>query len=288
MTRLWQAKFSLSQSALTALEPLLLEHFETVTTLLNNSGTWDVEVILTEADNPQNFTAQLHQLANLVGVAVADPTLEKMPETDWLQHVYQQLAPINLGRFFVHGSHYKDGVPEGKIPLLIEAATAFGTGSHPTTATCMLALDGLISTGLKPQKVLDMGCGSGILAVAAAKAFNISVVAIDNDPEAERMTLNAALENSVTLHVACGDGFNTPLVAQHGPYDLIMANILASPIIAMAPALCAQLAPQSYTIFSGFLAEHADDVAQVYATHGLQVQDQYERGDWAALVLKKA
>jgi ribosomal protein L11 methyltransferase len=290
MTRVWQAKFTLSQAGLTALEPMLLEHFQTVTTLLNNMGTWDIEVILTEEEHPEDFAKNLHSLAQNVGVTVADPVVTQIPETDWLQHVYQQLAPITLGRFFVHGEHYTDGTPDGKIPLRIEAATAFGTGSHPTTATCMLALDGLAQSGVTPSSVLDMGCGSGILAVAAAKVFNVPVVAIDNDPEATRMTNHAGIENNVgsQLVVACGDGFNTPAVAQHGPYDLIMANILATPIIAMAPALVAQLAPQAYMIFSGFLAEHANDVAAAYAPFGCVVQDQYERGDWAALVLKKA
>lgn len=287
MTRVWQATFTLSQSALSALEPLLLEHFETVTTLLNDMGTWDVQVILTEEEEPQNFSEKLHALAGMVGVAVADPVIEQMPETDWLKHVYQQLAPMTLGRFFVHGEHYTDGTPEGKVPLLIEAATAFGTGGHPTTATCMLALDGLAQTGVSPKTVLDMGCGSGILAVAAAKIFDATVVAVDNDVEAERMTQHAAAQNNVVLHVACGDGFNTPLVAEHGPYELIMANILATPIIAMAPALTAQLATQAYMIFSGFLTEHADDVVKAYETYGCVVQDQYERGDWAALVMKK-
>lgn len=213
---------------------------------------------------------------------------EKLPETDWLQHVHDNFPPVTAGRFFIYGSHYDGAPPENLVPLKIDAATAFGSGEHETTKGCMMAFDNLAAAGNDFKNALDMGCGSGILGIALMKIWpQVTVTAIDIDPESIIVTKRHANMNGVTLTAAAGDGYNAPEVPAHAPYDIIAANILAGPLIAMAPDLYRSLRPGGYAVLSGLLARQEKDVIAAHEAQGLELFDTIRLGDWRALVMRR-
>jgi ribosomal protein L11 methyltransferase len=177
---------------------------------------------------------------------------EAVADVDWLQQVHRDFPPIALGRFFVYGSHYVGAMPKNKIALNIDAATAFGSGEHETTKACLMALELLHD---KPcAKALDMGCGSGILALAIKKLWpDAAVLAVDIDPESVRVTKRHADMNDADVMAVAGDGYAAKEVGAAAVYDLITANILAGPLIAMAPDLNRVLKPGGFAVLSGLL-----------------------------------
>lgn len=218
-----------------------------------------------------------------------DIIAEKLPEKDWLRHVHENFPPIKTNRFFIYGSHYTGEKPGGLIPLQIDAATAFGSGEHETTRGCLQALEQLQKEH-KFENGLDMGCGSGILAIGLTKLWpDMRVTAIDIDPESVTVTRRHAAMNGVSgkIRAAAGDGYHVPLVAQNAPYDVITANILANPLIEMAPELAKVLRPGSYAILSGLLARQKAEVVAAHEKLGLRLVREEQLGDWRALVLQR-
>ena len=221
-----------------------------------------------------------------------DISIEKTPDIDWLQKVYEEFKPFSIGPFFIHGSHYEDDIPNGQIALQIDAATAFGSGEHETTSGCLKAMLDLKGKGVCPWNILDMGTGSGILAIAAWKLWQSPILAVDNDPESIVVTNRHAGMNGLTIDKTCllsdcGDGFNTPIVTKKKPYELILANILAGPVIEMAPALVSTLDDNGYVVLSGMLTEQVNLVASAYEGEGLTYKKQYDIGEWTTLVMQK-
>lgn len=224
------------------------------------------------------------------------PIVEETPQENWLQKCYREFPPFSIGPFYIYGSHH-EGRPEGEVPegltgLLIDATTAFGSGEHETTKGCMQALLDLKGKGVCPWNILDMGTGSGILALAAWKLWKAPVLAVDNDDEAVRVTERHAEMNGVTvgrgsLLGACGDGFKTKIVDTQKPYELIIMNILAGPVIEMAPEAVRVLDENGYVILSGMLREQSDLVASAYEGLGLVLTGRYDLGEWTSLVLQK-
>ena len=245
-------------------------------------GPPDLDAILACIKNAEN-----------IQLATSDLTVEKLPETDWLRHVHENFPPVTIGRFFVYGSHVTETAPAGLIPLKIDAATAFGSGEHETTKGCMLAFDWILAKGdlpNQPPKSLDMGCGSGILGIAITKVWpNARIIAIDIDPESVIVTQRHAAMNGASdaLLSAAGDGYNTPLCQQNAPYDLIAANILAGPLIAMAGQLNDVLKKGGYAVLSGLLGRQEAEVTAAHTALGLKLQHSIALGDWRALVLQK-
>lgn len=226
-----------------------------------------------------------------LGLAVCADMInvEKLPEMDWLQHVHDNFPPVTLGRFFIYGSHFNGEKPAGLIPLCIDAATAFGSGEHETTKGCMLAFD-KIAPDFDVQNALDMGCGSGILAIAIAKIWPAAkITAIDIDPESIIVTERHANMNTAGAQITAqaGDGYAAPLAKENGPYDLIAANILAGPLVDMAPDLARGLKPGGYCVLSGLLGRQENDVTEAHTTAGLISVDSIALGEWRALVLQK-
>ncbi|MBK6896312.1 MAG: 50S ribosomal protein L11 methyltransferase [Alphaproteobacteria bacterium] len=222
--------------------------------------------------------------------------IQKTPEENWLQKCYREFPPFSIGPFYIYGSHHlgqpEADVPQGQIGLQIDATTAFGSGEHETTKGCLQALLDLKGKGVCPWNILDMGTGSGILALAAWKLWSAPVLAVDNDDEAVRVTERHAAMNGVTLGkgcllAVCGDGFKTPAVDSHKPYELIIMNILAGPVIEMAPEAVRVLDENGYVILSGMLKEQADLVTSAYEGLGLTLTGRYDLGDWTALALQK-
>lgn len=273
-----------------------------VSVLLHNreaadGDNWTVTLTTRGAPDIDGICARIKSFAEDEGVDITlskkDVFAERLPETDWLQHVHENFPPIVSGRFFIYGSHYEGEHPPGLIPLKIDAATAFGSGEHETTRGCLLLLERLKDEGRVFRNGLDMGCGSGILAIAMQKLWPaIKVTAIDIDPESVTVTGRHAEMNNVTCATEAGDGYNAPLAGKNAPYDVVAANILANPLIEMAPALFNALQPGGYALLSGLLHRQRDEVIAAHEKRGLKLLHVEEIGTaetglWQALLFQK-
>ena len=247
----------------------------------DDSGLWEVGGYFTE--HPDDTALLL--LTTALG---AKPfTVSELPKTDWVAHVRRELAPVEAGRFFVYGSHDADKVPEGTHPLLIEAAMAFGTGHHGTTLGCLQALDRLITDGVEARRAVDIGCGTAVLAMAAASVWSHPVLASDIDAQAVEVAVANLRANDMQdrVQVVEAAGFDHADLA--GPFDLIFANILKGPLIALAGDLTERLAPGGHAILSGILNDQAQSVIDVYIQNGNSLVHHDQIGDWSTLTLRK-
>ncbi|WP_108835422.1 50S ribosomal protein L11 methyltransferase [Tateyamaria sp. Alg231-49] len=247
----------------------------------DGSGLWEVGAYFTEA--PDDTALML--LATAFG---AKPfQVSQLPETDWVAHVRRELAPVEAGRFFVYGSHDADKVPDDKYPLLIEAAMAFGTGHHGTTLGCLRALDRLADTDFVAQRAVDIGCGTAVLAMGAAAIWPAPVLASDIDAQAVEVAEANLAANTMSDRVTVLEAAGFDHAGLAGPFDLIFANILKGPLIALAPDLSARLDKGGYAILSGILNEQANAVVEVYTQCGNSVVHRDVIGDWTTLTLQK-
>ncbi len=249
----------------------------------DGSGLWEIGGYFTEAPDE----AGLAVLAMAFG---AKPfVVSELPETDWVAHVKRELAPVEAGRFFVYGSHDADKVPEGAEPLLIEAAMAFGTGHHGTTLGCLKALDRLANGGFVGKNVADIGCGTAVLAMGAARIWPDVVIASDIDEVAVDVAEANVAANGLTGKVVCLEaaGFGHPDLAAKAPYDLVFANILKAPLVDLAPEMGANISGAGHAILSGILNEQADDVVAAYDAAGFDVHTREEVGEWTTLTLTR-
>ena len=249
----------------------------------DGSGLWEVGAYFTEAPD----AAGLAILASMHGVK--DFLISEIPETDWVSHVRRELAPVEAGCFFVYGSHDADKVPAGRVPLLIEAAMAFGTGHHGTTLGCLRAFDRLLGEGFKGGSIIDVGCGTAVLAMAAAAVLPSKVLASDIDPVAVDVAEANVAANGLTGKVECvvAAGFDAPALKENAPYDLIFANILKGPLIGLAPEMGPAVKTGGYVILSGILNEQADAVIDVYCANGFNPVQRDSIVDWTTLTLSK-
>lgn len=249
----------------------------------DGSERWEVGAYFLEAPNEVvlDLLAAAHDAAPFA--------VSELPETDWVAHVRRELAPVVAGRFFVYGAHDADKVPADGIPLLIEAAMAFGTGHHGTTLGCLSALDRMERAGLRARNVADIGCGTAVLAMGAAKLWPETVLASDIDPVAVETAAANVVANDLDGRVICLEaaGFEHPQLKAAAPYDLIFANILKAPLIALAPDMGRYCAESGHVILSGILHEQADEVIAAYQTQGFNLESRDEYGDWTTLVLKR-
>ncbi|HUO98815.1 MAG TPA: 50S ribosomal protein L11 methyltransferase [Rhizomicrobium sp.] len=215
--------------------------------------------------------------------------VQLLPDTDWIKLSQEGLPPVRAGRFFVYGAHDAGKVPPGVIPIRIEAGMAFGTGHHETTALCLAALSDL-AKARRHRNVLDLGCGTGLLAIGAAKLWRRHVTASDIDPIAVEITRENARANGEGPRVAVfmADGPTHPALLAAAPFDLILANILAGPLTRLAPAIARVLAPGGTLVLSGLLAWQENLVLGFYRPHGLVLRRTRRDGSWCALVLRKA
>jgi ribosomal protein L11 methyltransferase len=256
------------------------------------AGLWKVDAYNDGEPDLPRLRAAVALAAAATGRAEPALDIVHEPPRNWLAENLQTFHPIGAGRFFVHGSHFEGRPPWGREPLMVDAGTAFGSGEHQSTYGCLLALDDLARRD-HPLKVghgraLDMGCGSGILALAMARHWKIPVVATDIDAESVRVTRVNARLNGLARYIEAfpGDGFTTRRVGAAGPYDVICANILARPLCAMAKDLAAALAPGGRVILAGLLARQEAMVVAAYRAQGLRLVRRYSLAPWVTLVLR--
>ncbi|MCA1776881.1 MAG: 50S ribosomal protein L11 methyltransferase [Loktanella sp.] len=249
----------------------------------DGSGLWEVGAYFTES--PDEIALAI--LAKMYDVKPF--VVSEIPDQDWVAKVQRELPPVPAGRFFVFGSHDADKVPDDKIPLRIEAAMAFGTGHHGTTLGCLKAVDRLIEDGFEAKRTVDVGCGTAVLAMAAAKVWPAPVYASDIDPVAvdvarANVTANA-LEGRIVCEVAAG--FDAPVLRDAAPFDLVFANILKGPLMALARDMAAVTKEGGFAILSGILNEQADEVEAHYTALGYQSYHRESIVDWTTLTLRK-
>lgn len=250
----------------------------------DGSGLWEIGAYFN--DRPDDV-----QLALLAAAFGASPfRISEVPDIDWVAHVRRELAPVSAGRFLVYGSHDADKVTGDVVPLLIEASMAFGTGHHGTTKGCLVAFDKLLNEGAAFRSVADIGCGTAVLAMAAASELpDASVIAGDIDAVAVDVAVVNLAANDLSDRVDCfvAAGFGHDIVNERKPFDLIFANILKSPLIALAPDVSTHLESGGTVILSGILHEQADEVVAAYEQNGLIFKECFEFGEWSTLVLGK-
>jgi ribosomal protein L11 methyltransferase len=221
---------------------------------------------------------------NIAGAVVAP-----VPDVDWVRRSLEGLSPVAAGRFYLHGSHDRDKRRSGGHSFEIDAGTAFGTGHHGTTAGCMIILDAILKLR-KPNRVFDLGCGTGVLAIAAAKACHVRVLATDIDPEAVRVTkLNAALNNlGPQIKAVTAAGLHHHAIRDAGRFDLIFANILARPLVSLAQDLCKLVEPGGTIILSGLTRDQLRWVSAAYKVRGLIPTHVVKIENWVALALQRS
>jgi ribosomal protein L11 methyltransferase len=219
-------------------------------------------------------------------IAGRDMTVEPLPDQDWIRLSQEGLPPVRAGRFFVYGAHDAGQVPHGVIPIRIEAGLAFGTGHHETTALCLEVLSDL-ARERSFRNVLDLGTGTGLLAIGAVKLWKRRVMASDIDPVAVEVARDNAVANDVGPWVAAvtADGLANPILARAAPYDLLVANILAGPLTKLAPEIIRSLAPGAVLVLSGLLNNQEKLVASFY--RDLRYVGARRAGPWSALVFEK-
>jgi ribosomal protein L11 methyltransferase len=253
-------------------------------------GRWRLEGLSETPPDAERLGLAVALAARAAGVDEPALTVDRMGPRDWVAENLSTFPPLNVGRFHVRGSHVTDPPPAGKHSLVVDAATAFGSGEHPTTHGCLMALDDLArDRRRRPARVLDMGCGTAVLALAAAAHWRCPVLAADLDAEAVRVAADNARRNGLARWVRClrSDGFRDARVRAGGPYDLILANILARPLARMAPDAAAALAPGGRIVLSGLLATQEARVAGAYRRQGLALERRYPLEEWMTLVMRR-
>lgn len=247
---------------------------------------WSVDAYF-ETGTPDEIERQLRDW--LGSDAFGAPlSVSALPETDWVAEGLKSLAPVQAGRFIVHGSHDRGGIPAGRIAIEIDAGRAFGTGHHATTAGCLGVLDRLLRAR-RYRTPLDLGAGSGVLAIAMAKALKVPVLATDIDAEAVEVAQTNGRLNEVAplLRHVVADGLAHTEVRRRAPFDLVVANILAEPLMRLAPALSRALAPGGDLVLSGILGHQRERVVAAYQTQGVPLRMARRFGDWSVLHLRR-
>jgi ribosomal protein L11 methyltransferase len=233
-------------------------------------------------------------LETIAALGSGEPKVEQLGEADWVTMSQAGLQPIRAGRFYVHTPMYCESVPEGATAFEIDASLAFGTGQHATTSGCLAVLDALESSGADFTNVADIGTGTGILAFAALALWpEAKCIATDIDSQAINVARENAAVNGVTLGhgagellLAVADGMHSPLLSARSPFDLIIANILAGPLLDLAPDFAHALAPSGTVMLAGLLATQAEAVTAAYEREGLSLRkEQPLKSEWPVLVL---
>lgn len=288
---IWQVSFWLHPDGVDALEEWFSELANSVAAFeVEEHRIWKVDLFSLQEPDLANVETRLTEFAACVGIEKPRVELHAITAKDWVSEVQQRFPPLSIGRFFVHGSFYDKAVPPSRITLKVDAGMAFGSGEHETTTGCLLALEYLAKRGAVHAPVLDMGSGSGILAMAAAKRCNVPVLATDIDVPSVRIAAENIRDNRVQRLVRSVwvDSFRRSVIRRHGAYRLIFANILARPLVRMSHGLAQHTAPGGYVILSGLLQRQERFVLNAYRRQGLTLVKRFPLGNWVTLLLHRA
>jgi ribosomal protein L11 methyltransferase len=245
-----------------------------------DKGIWRIDAFPNDADDARGIEARLKAHDGLTVV------VEKLADADWLAMSLSGLPPVRAGRFFVYGAHDEGVVPGNTVNLKIDAGAAFGTGHHGTTVGCLIAFDELLKRE-RFERVLDVGCGTGVLAIAAAKTGSKIAVGTDIDQPSVRIANENAKLNMADARFVHAFGLNDRKVRQHGPYDLVFANILAPPLVSLSQDIKNALALGGVAILSGLLRTQERRVSAAYLSRGFILERRIHRDAWSALVLRR-
>lgn len=286
-TGLWRVALAAPNAASAAAAAEAFGDCETVSFFEERGGgSWRVEGLARAKPDRGSLLARLALVWLDLAGPPPEPHWERLPQQDWLRANQASFSPLTVGRFFIHGSHFAGLVPAGRIALTIDAATAFGTGEHATTRGCLCVLDAMAARG-GPRRVLDMGTGTGILAMAAARRWPRRVVARDTDPEAVRTAAQNARCNGLAglIGVARSAGYRERGLMRHRPYDLVLANILARPLERMAHDLGCALAPGGTAVLSGLLPGQEAGILAAHRLAHLHLKQRLIIDGWSTLVV---
>ena len=288
-TTTWRLAFIVPGRLVAPFEDALGEAPDAVlTSPLAPAAFWRLEALFQIKPELDFWRQRLDRVAAAEGLAPLALELAPLPERDWVAASLEGLAPVRAGRIVVHGRHDARDLPPGVVGLEIEAGRAFGTGQHETTLGCLLALD-CLRRRRSPRRILDLGCGSGVLALAAARLWPCRVIASDIDPQAVRSARANAKTNGLgaRVEVVRAEGLCHPRLRAAAPYDLIVANILARPLARLAKDLARVAAPGGVVVLSGLLTKQERQVLQSYRSLGFVLARRLSRGDWPTLILRR-
>ncbi|MDY4841360.1 MAG: 50S ribosomal protein L11 methyltransferase [Alphaproteobacteria bacterium] len=282
----WQIIFAAQETTPPLLEEFLEEYFEVVACDYNDDGQ-EIPIGYTSKDfDSRDFKKQ----AAARGIELPEFCKKLLTSENWLKDNVIEFAPVEVEDFLVYGIHEKQAPKTAKLPIKIYAATAFGS-EHQTTKSCLKAICELNRMKAPHANILDVGCGSGILSLGAAKLWGAEtkITAVDIDQEAVWVTRQNALDNNVSDFVTAevSNGYQAEIVQKNAPYDIIFANILARPLIDMAPDLAAALKPGGYAVLSGFINDQEDWVVNAHTNQGLKLVKIYELDNWCAALMEK-
>lgn len=254
----------------------------------DDAGEWSLE-LYPESDASEDAVRASIAAKAQIWSKIAPGIIEELPDIDWVAHALQGLGVVRAGRFVLYGVHDTDKLPNeaDDIPIRIDANEAFGTGHHPTTAGCLALLDRL--AGFSPKNILDLGCGSAILAIAAAKLWDRNILAVDIDPRSvEIATDNAALNDiAEKIETLQADGFENDAVTSRSPFDFVFANILAGPLVELAPAMARHISKSGRLMLAGLMTEQIDGVITAYEKAGFRILNRIDQPTWPILLLVK-
>ena len=282
----WQIIFAAQETTPPLLEEFLEEYFEVVACDYNDDGQ-EIPIGYTSKDfDSRDFKKQ----AAARGIELPEFCKKLLTSENWLKDNVIEFAPVEVEDFLVYGIHEKQAPKTAKLPIKIYAATAFGS-EHQTTKSCLKAICELNRMKAPHANILDVGCGSGILSLGAAKLWGTEtkITAVDIDQEAVWVTRQNAIDNNVSDFVTAevSNGYQAEIVQKNAPYDIIFANILARPLIDMASDLAAALKPGGYAVLSGFINDQEDWVVNAHTNQGLKLVKIYELDNWRAALMEK-
>ncbi len=283
---------SLDDEAISRFEFVFSELLDSAATSYrrDDDGKWQIETLFTFIPDLKlidQMLSPLYQHEQIPAVPTTSITLENR---DWLAENRAAFPPLHIGRFWIRGGHVAAPCPVASLPLLIDAALAFGSGTHPTTEGCLRAIQMIRRTA--PRHILDMGCGSAILAIAAARLWPSSIIiAADNDPIALRVAAKNRILNKIAparMRLAISQGFGSQMVRDNTPYHLILANVLAEPLIRMASNLVPRLQAKGWLVLSGILLRQSANVEAAFRAQNMRVWHRIRIGDWTTIIMRRA